>query len=63
MQGFGISVACSLKGSGLSLQAGQFLVAELDADQLSLGFVGEFVGVVFDIIDFDGGHIEESFYK
>ena len=32
------------------------MVAELKADQLSLGFVGEFVCVLVDVVDFDGGH-------
>ena len=45
---------------GLS-QALQLLVAELEADQLCLGVVRELVGVVFDVVNIDGGHGKSPF--
>ena len=54
--GSGIGHTGGLIGSGLGLQAGQLLVAELHTDQLRLGFVRERIGVVVYVVDFDGGH-------
>ena len=56
LQGFGIGLAGGMVRSGLGLQALQFLVAELHTDQLRLGFVRERIGVVVNVVDFDGGH-------
>ncbi len=56
LQGFGISHTGGLISSSLGLQAGQLLVAELHTDQLRFGCVLEFVGVVVNVVDFDGGH-------
>jgi hypothetical protein len=54
-QGFGISHAGGLVRGSLGLQAGQFLIAKLDGGKLSFGFVGECLGVVVNVVDFDGG--------
>jgi hypothetical protein len=56
LQGFGIGLAGGLIGSGLELQALQFLVAELHTDQLRFGFVRQRVGVVVNVVDLDDRH-------
>ena len=57
LQGFGVGNTSGLNGCCLRLQALEFLVAELHTDQLCLGFVRQRVGVVVDVVDFDGGHV------
>jgi hypothetical protein len=37
------------------------LIAELKTGQLGLGFVGEIGGVVFGVINIDGGHKKRPF--
>jgi hypothetical protein len=56
LQRLGIGLAGRLVRRRLGLQALQFLVAELHTDQLRFGVVRERVGVVVNVVDFDGGH-------
>ena len=56
VQRLAVSGTGGLQDGGFCVQALEFGVDELQAQQLGLGFVGELVEVVLLVIDFDGGH-------